>query len=99
MTAEETAIAKPKVVEVPNLQIEHRLQAQISYDSWIAQQILKLSVDALSSEVLTCTACAERVGEYLIEYQGKTFRYSPEQTYALLKFLTELNKPKFAKDE
>jgi hypothetical protein len=60
-----------------------------AFDSWIAEQIEKLSVDALSSEVLTCTACAETSGEYVIEYQGETFRYPPEKTYAFLKFVTE----------
>lgn len=61
-----------------------------AYDQWLAEQILKLSVDALVSEVLTCTACAQSTfSEYVIEYQGETFRYFPEKTYAFLKFVTE----------
>ncbi len=61
-----------------------------AFDTWLTEQILKLSVDALNSEVLTCTACAGSAsGEYLIEYQGQTFRYSPEKTYAFLKYVTE----------
>lgn len=61
-----------------------------TFEQWLAEQILRLSVDALASEVLTCTVCAQLTsGEYVIEYQGKTFRYSPEKTYAFLKFVTE----------
>jgi hypothetical protein len=61
-----------------------------AFDDWISAQILKLSVDTLSAGVLTCTACAESTtGEYVIEYQGKTLRYSPEKTYAFLKFVAE----------
>ena len=61
-----------------------------TYDQWLTEQIFKLSVDALKSKVLTCTACAESdSGEYIIDYQGETFRYSPEKTYAFLKFVTE----------
>jgi hypothetical protein len=61
-----------------------------AFDEWITAQILKLSVDALSAGVLTCTACAESTtGEYVIEYQGETFRYLPEKTYAFLRFIAE----------
>lgn len=60
------------------------------FDNWITEQILKLSTDTLSSKVLTCTACTQSAsGKYIIEYQGETFRYSPSETYAFLKFVTE----------
>ena len=61
-----------------------------TYNQWLTEQIKKLSVDALvSSEALTCTACVESdSGKYVIEYQRETFRYSPEQAYTFLKFLT-----------
>jgi hypothetical protein len=61
-----------------------------AFDEWITAQILQLSVDTLGAGVLTCTACAESTtGEYVIEYQGKKFRYLPEKTYAFLKFIAE----------
>ncbi len=64
-------------------------------DRWLTAQILKLSVDALGAEVLTCTACSESVtGEYVIEYKGETLRYSPERTYAFLKFVLTGFQPK-----
>lgn len=60
------------------------------FDNWIAEQVLKLSTDALSAQVFTCTACAESTsGEYIIEYEGESFRYSPLETYVFLKFATE----------
>ncbi len=69
-------------------------QLSTTFDEWIKEQILQLSVDALSAGVLTCTACSQSTnGEYVIEYQGETFRYLPERTYAFLKFVSEgLNK-------
>ena len=61
-----------------------------AFDAWLSAQILKLSVDALSVGVLTCTACTQSTtGEYVIEYQGETLRYVPEKTYAFLKFVIE----------
>ncbi|MBD2102478.1 hypothetical protein [Leptolyngbya sp. FACHB-261] len=61
-----------------------------AFKHWLSQQILKLSVETLSSEVLTCTACsASTSGEYIVEYGGESFRYSPEKTYAFLKFVAE----------
>jgi hypothetical protein len=69
-------------------------QLSTALDEWIKEQILQLSVDALSAGVLTCTACSQSTkGEYVIEYQGETFRYLPERTYAFLKFVSaDLNK-------
>jgi len=71
-----------------------------AFDAWLAAQILKLSVDALSAGVSTCTACSEStIGEYIIEYQGETFRYLPGKTYAFLTFvIEESNKPTIAGD-
>ena len=60
------------------------------FESWIAEQILKLSTEALiHSEILTCTACPKIAGEYILNYKGETFRYSSEKTYAFLKFVLE----------
>jgi hypothetical protein len=56
-------------------------------DQWLAEQILKLSVDTLKDEAVTCTACAETLGEYIIEYQGKQFRYPADRAYAFLMFV------------
>ena len=69
-----------------------------TFDTWLSAQILKLSVDALSAGVLTCTACPQSTtGEYVLEYQGETLRYRPEKTYAFLKFVTEaVSKPSIA---
>lgn len=61
-----------------------------NFNQWLSEQILQLSVDTLVAGVLTCTACAKSTtGEYVIEYQGETFRYPPEKAYAFLKFIAE----------
>ncbi len=63
-------------------------QSTAAFDNWLSAEILKLSVDTLNLGVLTCTACAKSTtGEYVIDYKGETFRYSPEKTYAFLKFV------------
>ena len=62
---------------------------EAAFDSWLKTQILQLSVDTLKSKALTCTACGEILGTYIIEYQGKRFRYSPTEAYAFLKFIAE----------
>lgn len=72
--------------------MQHPVSSQVStankFDSWLKDQILKLSVDVLREGVMTCTACPEsKIGEYIIEYQGESFRYSPEKTYAFLMFV------------
>lgn len=62
---------------------------EATFGTWLKDQILRLSVDTLKSRAVTCTACGEVLGTYIIEYQGKRFRYSPEQAYAFLKFVEE----------
>ena len=71
-----------------------------TFDDWIKEQILRLSVDALSVGVVTCTACSQSTsGEYVIEYQGETLRYAPEKIYAFLMFVTQpLSNPSIAGD-
>jgi hypothetical protein len=58
-----------------------------AFDTWIKEEILKLSVDALKLKALTCTACGEVLGAYIIEYEGTRFRYSAERTYAFLHYI------------
>ena len=57
------------------------------FQNWLKGQILQLSVDTLKSNAVTCTACGEVLGTYIIDYQGDRFRLSLEQAYALLKFI------------
>lgn len=63
------------------------------FDSWLEQQILTLSVDALSQEVLTCTACPQVVGDYIIEYQGESFRFKAPKAYAFLQYVINQTSP------
>ncbi len=56
-------------------------------ESWLAKRIRELSVDALASKAFTCTACGEVDGEYLVDYEGKTFRFDTATTYAFLEFI------------
>lgn len=80
-------------------QLSRAQSSTATFDAWLTAQILKLSVDALSAGVLTCTACTQSTtGEYVIEYQGETLRYLPEKTYAFLKFVTDLSQPSIAGD-
>ncbi len=58
-------------------------------EDWLKAQILHLSVETLKSNAVTCTACGEILGTYIIDYQGERFRLSLEQAYAFLKFLAE----------
>jgi hypothetical protein len=58
-----------------------------AFDTWMKAEILKLSVDTLKSQAVTCTACGEVLGTYIIDYKGTPMRLSAEQTYAFLKFL------------
>ncbi|MGF1515423.1 MAG: hypothetical protein ACFB5Z_17220 [Elainellaceae cyanobacterium] len=59
------------------------------FESWLSQQILKLSVDALSKEAITCTACPEVMGDYIIEYEGKKLRMPTGKAYAFLRYVLE----------
>ena len=60
-----------------------------SLNTWLEQQILKLSTDALSREVLTCTACSKIKGDYIIEYQGESLRLKAPHAYAFLRYVLE----------
>jgi hypothetical protein len=62
---------------------------ETAFEAWLNAQILRLSVDTLKSKAVTCTACGEILGTYIIEYQGHRFRYSPGEAYAFLKFVEE----------
>ncbi|ASC71425.1 hypothetical protein XM38_023770 [Halomicronema hongdechloris C2206] len=57
------------------------------YRPWLEAQIRQLSIKALSTSTLTCNACGEIAGTYIIEYQGQTFRLPGEEAYALLQFV------------
>ncbi|MGB3612365.1 MAG: hypothetical protein WBA10_01135 [Elainellaceae cyanobacterium] len=59
------------------------------FEAWLSQQILTLSVDALSKEAMTCTACPEVMGDYIIEYQGETLRMPTGQAYAFLRYILD----------
>lgn len=63
-----------------------------AFEAWLKDQILRLSIDTLAAEAITCTACGEVLGTYIIDYQGKQFRYSPGEAYAFLKFVEETAK-------
>lgn len=56
-------------------------------NTWLAKRIRDLSVDALASQAFTCTACGEVAGEYLVDYEGKTYRFDTATTYAFLEFI------------
>ncbi|XGV94743.1 MAG: hypothetical protein ACAF41_18595 [Leptolyngbya sp. BL-A-14] len=66
-----------------------KLSTKAAFEDWLKAQIQQLSVDTLKSEALTCTACGEVLGTYIIDYKGQRFRYSIEQAYAFLKFISE----------
>jgi len=57
------------------------------YRPWLEEQIRQLSIQALSANALTCNACGEIAGTYIIEYQGQTFRLPAAEAYALLQFV------------
>ncbi|MGD1905613.1 MAG: hypothetical protein ACFB0C_06410 [Leptolyngbyaceae cyanobacterium] len=57
------------------------------YESWLAEEIRQLSLEALKTQTLTCTACGEIAGSYVIDYQGQTFRLPGEETYSFLQFI------------
>lgn len=60
-----------------------------TFEDWMKAEILKLSVSTLNKQAVTCTACGEVLGTYIIDYKGTQFRFSAERTYAFLKFLLE----------
>lgn len=57
------------------------------YESWLEEQIRQLSVEALKTNTLTCTACGEVEGSYIVEYDGQSFRLPGEEAYAFLSFI------------
>jgi hypothetical protein len=59
------------------------------FDRWLREQIQQLSVDMLAAGLLTCTACEKVFGEYILEYQGETFRLPAGKAYAFIKYLQE----------
>lgn len=75
--------------------MDYEAQRQASLDSptfaqldiWLTKRIRELSIDALASKAFTCTACGEVEGEYLVDYEGKTFRFDTATTYAFLEFI------------
>jgi hypothetical protein len=70
-------------------QISESPTLQTDFDHWLTAQIEKLSVDTLKDEAITCTACGEVTGEYIIEYKGNKFRYPADKTYAFLMFVAQ----------
>lgn len=75
--------------------MDYAAQRQASLDSptfgqldrWLTKRIRELSVDTLASQAFTCTACGEVAGEYLVDYEGKTYRFDTATTYAFLEFI------------
>ncbi|WP_017301697.1 hypothetical protein [Nodosilinea nodulosa] len=58
-----------------------------AWQAWLKAQVLQLSVDTLQSNAVTCTACGEVLGTYIVDYQGHQFRLSLEEAYGFLKFI------------
>ncbi|MEL6398261.1 MAG: hypothetical protein AAFR26_04145 [Cyanobacteria bacterium J06626_4] len=57
------------------------------YEDWLAAQVRQLSIAALKTSTLTCNACGEVSGSYIIEYDGQRFRLPGEETLAFLQFV------------
>lgn len=60
-----------------------------AFQDWLKAQISHLSLETLRSNTVTCTACGEILGTYIIDYKGQEFRLSGEEAYAFLKFVQE----------
>ncbi|MBD2021910.1 hypothetical protein H6F43_17150 [Leptolyngbya sp. FACHB-36] len=60
-----------------------------AFEEWMKAQIAQLSVETLKSEAITCTACGEVSGTYIIDYKGDRFRFPTDRAYAFLKFIHE----------
>ncbi|MEA5462848.1 hypothetical protein [Leptothoe sp. PORK10 BA2] len=56
-------------------------------NAWLTKRIRELSVETLASQAFTCTACGEVSGEYLVDYEGQTYRFDTATTYAFLEFI------------
>ena len=63
------------------------LKAVPGYQPWLEEQVRRLSVAALSASALTCNACGEVAGTYIVEYQNQTFRLAGEEALAFLEFI------------
>lgn len=59
------------------------------FDQWITQRIRQLSVGTMTSGLITCTACGEVEGDYILAYKGETFRFDTVTTYAILQLMLE----------
>ncbi|MEM6521192.1 MAG: hypothetical protein AAF722_17875 [Cyanobacteria bacterium P01_C01_bin.70] len=59
------------------------------YETWLTEHIRQLSLTALAAGTLTCNACGEVAGTYIIEYDGQTFRLPGEEALAFLTFIVE----------
>lgn len=68
---------------------QQKLPLMQDFEAWLSQEILKLSVDTLNKEAITCTACPEVMGDYIIEYQGEKLRLPSGQAYAFLRYVSE----------
>lgn len=68
---------------------QSELESQLStpFTQWLEEQIRILSVETLKSETITCTACGEIAGSYIIDYHGTTYRFPATQAYAFLQFV------------
>lgn len=75
--------------------MDHETQRQKSLESpvfsqletWLAKRIRELSIDALAAKTFTCTACGEVKGDYLVDYEGTTYRFDTATTHAFLEFI------------
>ncbi|MEM6253447.1 MAG: hypothetical protein AAF821_11045 [Cyanobacteria bacterium P01_D01_bin.156] len=56
-------------------------------ETWLSKRIRDLSVETLASKAFTCTACGEVEGEYIVDYNGHSFRFDTATTYAFLEFI------------
>ncbi|OKH14184.1 hypothetical protein [[Limnothrix rosea] IAM M-220] len=59
------------------------------FDEWLQREILRLSVDTLNKKAITCTACGEIRGDYIVDFQGETYRFDTPKTYAFLTYVLE----------
>ncbi len=66
---------------------ELSLPIRSDFKHWLEKEIQRLSVETLSSDVVTCTACGEVRGDYIIDFQGKSFRMPAGEAYAFLMFV------------
>jgi hypothetical protein len=62
---------------------------ETALETWLKERVFQLSVDTLKSDTVTCTACGEVLGTYIVEYRGNRFRYSLGEAYAFLSFVRE----------